>query len=450
MDALTRDPVQTEPRTRGRFRVWGMVFLCLVVVAAIVWGIWFFPAGDSAAKNRNRDAGQPIPVVTAVAATKNVPIYLDGLGTVQAFNTVTMKPVVDGPLLSVNFKEGQDVHKGDVLAQIDPRTYQAALDNAAAKKAQDEAQLANVRLDLVRYQKLVANNYTSAQQADTAKAQVAQFAALVQQDQAQIDTARTQLSYTTIVSPIDGRTGIRQVDPGNIVHASDATGIVVITQLEPISVLFNLPQQSLPAVAKAMAAQSLAAQSMAAQSMAAQSMAAGSATVAAPTVLAPTVLAMAQDSMGGASRLLDSGTLTVLDNQVDPTTGTIKLKAAFPNKDRRLWPGGFVSIRLQSDVAKDAVVVPPSAVQRGPRGSYVFVIGEDNTAKRQAVTIGYEDEQGSVISTGLRGGDTVVIDGASRLSDGSKVVVAKPDTGSAGPEQPAAPGTSRRRQGAAG
>ena len=455
MDALTRDPVQTEPRTRGRFRVWGMVFLCLLVVAAIVWGIWFFPGGDSAAKNRNRDAGQPIPVVTALAATKNVPIYLDGLGTVQAFNTVTMKPVVDGPLLSVNFKEGQDVHKGDVLAQIDPRTYQAALDNAAAKKAQDEAQLANVRLDLVRYQKLVANNYTSAQQADTAKAQVAQFAALVQQDQAQIDTARTQLSYTTIVAPIDGRTGIRQVDPGNIVHASDAAGIVVITQLEPISVLFNLPQQSLPAVAKAMAAQSLvakamAAQSLVAQSLVAQSMAAGSATVAAPTVLAPTVLAMAQDAMGGASRLLDTGTLTVLDNQVDPTTGTIKLKAAFPNKDRRLWPGGFVSIRLQSDVAKDAVVVPPSAVQRGPRGSYVFVIGEDNTAKRQAVTIGYEDDQGSVISTGLRGGDTVVIDGASRLSDGSKVVMAKPDTGSAGPEQPAAPGTSRRRQGAAG
>ena len=465
MDALTRDPVQTQARTRGRFRVWGMVFLCLLVVAAIVWGIWFFPAGDSASKNRNRDAGQPIPVVTAVAATKDVPIYLDGLGTVQAFNTVTMKPMVDGPLLSVNFKEGQDVHKGDVLAQIDPRTYQAALDNAAAKKAQDEAQLANARLDLARYQKLVANNYTSAQQADTAKAQVAQFTALVQQDQAQIDTARTQLSYTTMVSPIDGRTGIRQVDPGNIVRASDATGIVMLTQLEPISVLFNLPQQSLPAVVKAMAVKA-----MPATAMPANALAGGSATALAPTVLAPavlapavlgpavlgpavlgpTVLAMAQDAMGGGLRLLDTGTLTVLDNQVDPATGTIKLKAVFPNKDRRLWPGGFVSIRLQSDVAKDAVVVPPSAVQRGPRGSYVFVIGEDNTAKRQAVTIGYEDDQGSVISTGLRGGDTVVIDGASRLSDGSKVLVAKPDAGSAGPEQPAAPGTSRRRQGAAG
>ncbi len=455
MDALTRDPVQTQARTRSRFRVWGMVFLCLLVVAAIVWGIWFFPAGDSASKNRNRDAGQPIPVVTAVAATKDVPIYLDGLGTVQAFNTVTMKPMVDGPMLSVNFKEGQDVHKGDVLAQIDPRTYQAALDNAAAKKAQDEAQLANARLDLARYQKLVANNYTSAQQADTAKAQVAQFTALVQQDQAQIDTARTQLSYTTIVSPIDGRTGIRQVDPGNIVRASDAAGIVMLTQLEPISVLFNLPQQSLPAVVKAMAVKAMPATAMPATAMPANASAGGSATALAPAILAPamlgpTVLAMAQDAMGGGLRLLDTGTLTVLDNQVDPATGTIKLKAVFPNKDRRLWPGGFVSIRLQSDVAKDAVVVPPSAVQRGPRGSYVFVIGEDNTAKRQAITIGYEDDQGSVISTGLKGGDTVVIDGASRLSDGSKVLVAKPDTGSAGPEQPAAPGTSRRRQGAAG
>jgi multidrug efflux system membrane fusion protein len=421
MDALTREPVQTKPRTRNRLRAWAMVILCLLVVAAIGWAIFFFPSAGTGTKGRDRDSGQPIPVVTAVAAAKDVPLYLDGLGTVQAFNTVTMKAMVDGPLVAVNFKEGQDVQKGDVLAQIDPRTYQAALDNATAKKAQDEAQLANARLDLARYQKLVANNYTSAQQADTTKALVAQFAALVQQDQAQIDTARTQLSYATIVSPINGRTGIRQVDPGNIVHAADTTGMVVITQLEPISVLFNLPQQTLPAVARAMAA--------------------GSATV----------LAMAQDATGGGTRLLDTGTLAVLDNLVDSTTGTIKLKATFPNAKHRLWPGGFVSIRLQTDVAKDAVVVPPSAIQRGPRGSYVFLAGEDNTVKRQAVTIGYEDEQGSVVSSGLKGGDTVVIDGASRLSDGSKIAAAKPDTGAAAePEQPAAPGTGRRRPSGSG
>lgn len=425
MDALTREPVQSrrpvKPRVRGRLRGWGMIVLCLLAVAAIGWAIWFFPAAGTAPKGRDRDAGQPIPVVTAVAATKDVPLYLDGLGTVQAFYTVTMKAMVDGPLVAVNVKEGQDVHKGDVLAQIDQRIYQAALDSATARKAQDEAQLANARLDLARQQKLVANNYTSAQQADTAKAQVAQFTALVQQDQAQIDTARTQLSFTTITAPIDGRTGIRLVDPGNIVHAGDATGMVVITQLQPISVLFTLPQQSLPTVAKAMTAGS------------------------------PTVLAMAQDASGGGTKVLDTGTLTVLDNQVDSTTGTIRLKATFPNTGHLLWPGGFVSVRLQSEVAKNAIVVPPSAIQRGPRGSYVFVVGDDNTAKRQPVTIGYEDEHGSVVSSGLKGGEKIVTDGASRLSDGSKVTLAKPDAGApAGPEQPAAPGTSRRRQGAAG
>jgi multidrug efflux system membrane fusion protein len=291
------------------------------------------------------------------------------------------------------------------------------LDNATAKKAQDQAQLANARLDLARQQKLVANNYTSAQQADTAKAQVAQFEALVQQDQAQMDTARTQLSYTTITSPVDGRTGIRLVDAGNIVHAGDATGIVVITQLQPISVLFTLPQQALPAVAKAMAEGS------------------------------PPVLALAQDATGGAAKLLDTGSLTVLDNQVDATTGTIKLKAVFPNAERRLWPGGFVSVRLRTETAKDAVVVPPSAIQRGPRGSYVFVVDGDATAKRQPVTVGYEDEQASIIANGLKGGETVVIDGASRVSDGGKVRMSKPDSAQpSGRDRPSAPGTSPQRQ----
>jgi multidrug efflux system membrane fusion protein len=411
MDTLTREPVRT--RTQPRLRRWGMIALCLLVAAAIVYAIWFFPAASPPAK-RDANAGQPIPVLTVAAATKDVPIYLDGLGTVQAFYTVTMKAMVDGPLVTVNFKEGQDVRKGDILAQIDPRTYQAALDNAVAKKAQDQAQLANARLDLARYQKLVANNYTSAQQADTAKAQVAQFEALVQQDQAQIDTARTQLSYATITSPIDGRTGMRQVDPGNIVHAADTTGMVVITQLEPISVLFTLPQQALPSVARAMAEGT-----------------------------AP-VLAFAQDATGGAAKLLDTGTLTVIDNQVDSTTGTIKLKAVFPNTQHRLWPGGFVSIRLRTETAKDAVVVPPSAIQRGPRGPYVFVVGDDSTARRRLVTVGYEDEQGSMVATGLKGGENVVTEGASRLSDGSKVSVAKPDAEAAhGPDQPTAPGINR-------
>jgi multidrug efflux system membrane fusion protein len=415
MDAMTREPVRTarRPRLRGA----GMVLLCLLVVAAIGWAIWFFPSAPPSTKGKDRDAGQPVPVLTAVAAKQDVPIYMDGLGTVQAFYTVTMKAMVDGPLLTVNFKEGQDVRRGDVLAQIDPRTYQAALDNAVAKKAQDEAQLANARLDLARQQKLVANNYTSAQQADTAKAQVAQFAALVEQDQAQIDTARTQLSYTTITAPIDGLTGMRQVDPGNIVHASDATGMVMLTQIQPISVLFTLPQQALPAVAKAM------------QAGGAQ------------------VLALAQDATGGPAKLLDTGSLTVLDNQVDPTTGTIKLKAVFPNSQRRLWPGGFVSVRLRTEIVRDAVVVPPAAVQRGPLGSYVFVVGDDLVAKRRPVTVGYEDEQGSLIASGLAGGESVVVDGASRLSEGSKVSVVRPNIKErAAADQPTAPGTGRQSQ----
>jgi multidrug efflux system membrane fusion protein len=420
MDSLTREP--TDLLTRTHSRRWVMAVLCLLLIAGIGYAIWFWPSGSTNQAARNRNANQPIPVLITLAEQKDVPIFLDALGTVQAFNTVTMRPMVDGPLLAVNFAEGQAVKKGDVLARIDPRTYQAALDQASAKRAQDEAQLANARLDLTRYQKLVANNYSSAQQADTAKAQVAQLEAQVRQDQAQIDTARTQLGYTTIVSPLDARTGIRQVDAGNIVHASDATGLVVLTQLQPISVLFTLPQQTLGPVANAMR-----------QGVA-------------------NVLAYTQGATGSQAGLLDTGTLAVLDNQVDPTTGTIKLKATFPNTSERLWPGGFVGVQLQVDTAKDAVVVPPSAVQRGPRSTYVYVVNPDNTATRRNVTVGHEDAQASIITDGVKPGDKVVIDGGSRLSDGSKVTVVQPAAAGTSPavEQPAAPGTRRRQAGGTG
>lgn len=417
LDALTRDPVR--PRSRSRLRKGRMVLLCLLALAAIVYAVWFFPAAPPP-KKMDTAATQAIPVVTAAAGSRDIPIYQDGLGTVQAFYTVTLKAMVDGPLVAVNFREGQAVHKGDVLAQIDPRIYQAALDTAVAKKAQDEAQLANARLDLARYEKLVARNYASAQQADTAKAQVAEFVALVQQDQAQIDNARTNLSYTRITAPIDGLTGIRLVDPGNIVHAADTTGIVVITQLQPISVVFTLPQQALPAVAQAMASGP-----------------------------AP-VLALAQDAPGQPAQVLDTGTLTVLDNQVDTTTGTIRLKATFPNPAHRLWPGGFVGVRLRTGIARDATVVPPAAVQRGPRGPYVFVVNPGNTARRQPVTVGYEDQDVSIISNGVKPGDEVVVDGASRLSDGTRVTITAPDSTPSVPEQPTAPGTNRQRSRAAG
>jgi multidrug efflux system membrane fusion protein len=411
MDALARDAGarKTRPRRRG---TWVSAGLCALAAAGIGWAVLFFPAAPPAPKRADRDANLPVPVLVAPAVVRDVPIYQDGLGTVQAFYTVTVKVMVDGPLLSVKFREGQDVHKGDVLAQIDPRTYQAALDSAVAKKAQDEALLANARLDRARYEKLVANNYTSAQQADTAKATVAQDQAIVAQDQAAIDTARTNLGYATITSPIDGRTGIRQVDPGNIVHAADTTGLVVITQMEPISVLFTLPQQTLGAVARALAAGT------------------------------PKVLALAEDD--GTNRILDTGTLSVLDNQVDPTTGTIKLKATFPNRQRRLWPGGFVTVRLQTDLARGAVTVPPSVIQRGPRGNYLFVISPGHKAERRAVTVGYQDADLAIITTGLKAGESVVTDGASRLSNGTTVTVAKPDADvPAAPDQPTAPGAGR-------
>jgi multidrug efflux system membrane fusion protein len=323
-----------------------------------------------------------------------VPIYLDGLGTVQASATVTVKAMVDGPLLEVPVKEGQDVAVGDVLARIDPRTYQAALDQAAAKKAQDEATLANARLDLARYQKLAATAYTSAQQADTQKALVAQLEAQVAQDQAQIDNARTLLSYTTVKAPVPGRVGIRQVDAGNIVHAADATGMVVITTLKPISVVFTLPQQSLPAVAAAMAEGT------------------------------PEVLALPQVmDQGTEGKVLDRGTLTVLDNQVDPTTGTIKLKASFPNEKLLLWPGAFVTVRLRVDTRHDAVVVPPVAVQRGPHGPYIYVLTDDQTVARRNITVGHESLTATIVAEGVQAGDRVVVDGAARLTDKAKVTV---------------------------
>ena len=420
MDSLTREPADLF--TPARARRWVMAVLCLLLVAGIGYTIWFWPNSSTNHAERNRNANQPIPVLAATAEQKDVPIFLDALGTVQAFNTVTIKPMVDGPLLTVNFAEGQTVKKGDVLAQIDPRTYQAALDQASAKRAQDEAQLANARLDFARYQKLVANNYSSAQQADTAKAQVAQLEAQVKQDQAQIDTARTQLGYTTVVSPLDARTGIRQVDAGNIVHASDATGLVVLTQLQPISVVFTLPQQALGAVSNAMRKDTA------------------------------TVLAYTQGAAGTQTSLLDTGSLAVLDNQVDPTTGTIKLKATFPNNSDRLWPGGFVGVRLQVDTTLGAVVVPPSAVQRGPRNTYVYVVNADNTVKRRNVVVGHEDAQASIITDGVKPGDRIVIDGGSRLSDGSKVTIVQPAAAgtSSTPEQPAAPGTRRRQGGGPG
>jgi multidrug efflux system membrane fusion protein len=373
------------------------------------------PAGRGGRRRGGSD-GTPTPVLTARSTVQDVPVWLDGLGTVQAFNLVQIRPFVDGPLLEVRFQEGQNVRSGDVLARIDPRPYQASLDAAQAKKQQDEANLANARLDVGRYAKLAAGQYSSGQQVDTARAQAAQLEAQVRGDQAQIDTARTNLGYTTITAPIDGRVGIRQVDAGNMVRAGDPTPLTVLTQLKPISVVFTLPQQSLPAVAAAMQGGM------------------------------PEVLALRQGD--DATNPLDRGKLAVLDNQVDPATGTIKLKATFPNDKLLLWPGGFTNVRMLAQTLRGVTTVPTAAVQRGPRGSYLYVVDADNQAQRRVVKIGHEDDGTSVVTEGVNPGEQVVTDGAQRLTDGAKVAVAGPDgtAPDAVPRERGAPGTGGGRR----
>jgi multidrug efflux system membrane fusion protein len=331
----------------------------------------------------------PVPVVVAAARYADVDVTVDAVGTVQALNTVTVRTQVDGKLIELDFKDGQDVKKGDVLARIDPATYQAQYDQMIAKKAQDEATLANARNDLIRYQKLAATEAGSKQQADTQRALVAQLEAQVAGDQAQIDNAKATLAYTTITAPIDGRTGIRLVDQGNILHASDQNGIVVITQVKPISVIFNLPQQQLRPVNTAMGKGSVRVQALEADN----------------------------------STVIDTGTIQVIDNQVDQTTGTIKLKSIYPNADLQLWPGQFVNVRSFIDTLKHVVVVPTGAVQRGPNGAYVYVLAGKKAALRN-VEIQRQNENDAVVKSGLTPPEEVVTSGFSRLTDGAEVRVA--------------------------
>jgi multidrug efflux system membrane fusion protein len=343
---------------------------------------------------RGRGAPEaPVPVLAAQAKLADVPVYLDGVGTTKALNTVTVRPQVDGKLMRILFKEGQDVERGYVLAEIDPITYQAMLDQATAKKAQDEAQLANARLDLERYNRLVASNSATRQQADTQKAMVAQLEAQVNLDQATIDNAQAILGYTKIVAPISGRTGIRMVDEGNLIRAGDAsTGIVVITQIKPLSVFFSLPQQQVGRVNRAFAQAPL------------------------------TVEALGSDNKS----VVDRGTLQVVDNQVDQATGTVKLKAEFPNAELQLWPGQFVNVRLLIETLRQVVTIPTGAVQRGPNGTFVYVMTEDTVAVRP-VTVSQQDDVTAVVTSGLKAQDRVVTTGFARISDGTKVAAANAD-----------------------
>jgi len=365
------------------------ITITLLIVGGLGYIAWTSLQQKQAANRARPDL--PVPVLAATPRIQEVPVYLDGVGAVRALNNVLVRSQVDGKLIVVNFTEGQDVKKGDVLGEIDPVIYKAQYDQAVAKKAQDEAQLANQRLDLARYQQLAASNAGSKQQADTQRAVVAQQEALVNADQAAIDNAQAMLSYTKIIAPLSGRAGLRQVDQGNIIHASDLTGLVIITQLQPIAVQFSLPQQQIVRVNAASAKGAL------------------------------TVDVFGNDG----TTVIDTGTLKGIDNQVDPTTGTLKLKAEFPNGSFQLWPGQFVNVRLKVDTLSQAIVVPTSAVQRGPAGTFSYVIGEGDIVTAKAVVVTQQNETDAVIASGLSPSDRVVTTGFANLSDGAKVVIGK-------------------------
>jgi multidrug efflux system membrane fusion protein len=359
------------------------------VLAGMGLAAWHW-LGEPAAAQAPPPVPAAIPVQAATASKADLPIYETGLGNVQAFNTVTVKVRVDGELQKVDFTEGQMVQAGDLLAQIDPRPFQAALDQATAKQAQDQAQLANTRLNLQRDSNLMAHQFATQQTVDNEKAAVAELEATIQGDEAAIENARVQLGYTTIAAPIAGRTGIRLVDQGNIVHATDTTGIVVVTQLQPISVIFTLPEDDLPAIAEAQAK--------------------------GPVIVA----AFNRDDKSE----LDQGTLALVDNEIDQTTGTIRLKATFPNPHNRLWPGQFVNIRVLMRTDRDVLTVPSGAIQRGPSGLYVYRVKPDDTVEVQPVEVGPFGDHLAVVTAGLDVGDSVVTAGQYRLQAGARVAVA--------------------------
>lgn len=356
----------------------------LAAIGGLAWLLAPEGSRSLAAAARERPAVQ---VKIGIAKRANVPVYLEGLGTVQAFYTVKVTAQVSGELEKVNFTEGQHVHRGQLLAVIDPRPYRAALDLALATRAKDRAQLANAELDLKRYKTLEPQKLTSRQTLDTQRAQVAELKAQIEADKASIETARTELSYTQIRSPINGVTGIRSVDPGNIVHATDTTGIVVLTQLKPINVIFTLPEGDLGPIKSAMSHGPVAA------------------------------TALSQD---GKTRL-DVGHVTVLDNEINASTGTMRLKATFPNPHRTLWPGEFVSVRVLAGEEHAAVVVPTSAVETGPDGPFVYVVTAGSTVKPQPVKPGEQSGDLTVIDSGLSPGARVATSNQFRLFAGARV-----------------------------
>jgi membrane fusion protein, multidrug efflux system len=367
------------------------------LMAGLVVAGWFIVSDMG--RDRARAASTevpPVPVVTDVAATRDMPVLVRGIGTVQAYETVAVKTRVDGQIVKVAFTEGQYVKAGDLLFEIDRAPFQAALDHAAAAKRRDEAQLAGARLDLERYGKLIGPGYQSRQSFDQQKATVDALTATVALDQATIDTAKVNLAYTEIRAPIDGRTGQRLVDLGNVLQANQPVPLVNITRIKPIFVNFTVPQDVADAIRRAQAAAPL------------------------------TAMAFAADDRSQLSQ----GKLTLIDNQIDAATGTLRLKATFENADERLWPGEFVNVRLVIDTRVNAVTVPERAIMQGPQGYYAYTVNPDNTVQRHPVEVSSMQDGLAVVAHGIANGDKVVVDGQYRLSEGSRVKI--DTTGQAG------------------
>jgi membrane fusion protein, multidrug efflux system len=382
----------TEPTSRPSRRKWLTIPVVAAIVAGNIWALTGHPvAQQSPAPPAGTSPAAPpaVPVSVATATRQDVPVYLHGLGAVQAYGSVLLRARVDGTIDRIVFTEGQDVQPGDLLAQIDPRPYQAALDQAVAKKASDAALLVAATADVQRYTQLVRTEVASQQKLESTRALAGQLAATILGDDAAIVTAKLNLDYTRITAPIAGRVGLRLVDQGNFVRQAEAQGIVTIAQIRPISLVFTLPQDALPRIAEAMAHGKMS------------------------------VLAYASDD----KTLLDEGTLLTPDNAIDPTTGTIKLKATFPNGLGKLWPGQFVNARLLIETRRNVITVPSAAVQRGSDGLYVYMVKPDAKVARQEVTVEIDNGRLAIVSSGVQEGDQVVTGGHSRLQPGSPVTV---------------------------
>lgn len=407
-------PPMTANPPEHRSPVTRIVLVLLLI--AVVGGTYLLvrsrsrAAASSAAAAASAQANRVVPVLTATAARRDVPVWLEGLGNVTAFYTVTVKPQVGGQIMEVLFKEGQAVKKGDVLIQIDPRPFAIALQSAQAALARDQANLKNGQLNLDRYKTLSDQKLIATQQYTDQASAVAQLDAQIQSDQAAIASANLNLLYARITSPINGVTGVRLVDPGNLVAPTDTTGLVVVTQLDPIAVIFTLPQDDLPSITEGMADGAL------------------------------TVEARSRDG----DKVLGEGKLTVIDNQINEATATVRLKAIFDNPKQLLWPNQFVKARLHIATRKQAVVVPAVVVQHGPQGTFAYVVGPDSTAAMRPVTVAAIQGETAIISKGVQPGETVVVEGQGQIRPGSKVATkpaasSAPGSGSQN-EAPGAPG----------